>query len=290
MTAHISPCNQLTNIIEIFQPRCKKEWAALGLSCATLLISSGTAIVAGIGYLGYKWATADKLPNPNTVQTIYTPPHPSKTDLLNLHLHREKIAKLNRDPQVMGITFAPDKRGHLSPIYIKCTELNAHTTYFFAHDLTNDARLGFAITHPFLKSNQYLKEGHWICGRPKEYAGYGSSPEEVGKVLLEQVTNESTYKNIGVILNKAIHQKFENECQGRIIIDAVRVTQPYHYKMGFRTADSEKNSLYAQYAKEHQIPHRDLGSVSMHLPDRARQLWLDEIHNRPIGFPDLSGE
>ncbi len=160
MTTAISSCNRLADTVAIFRPSSKKEWTALSLSCATLLVSSGAAVAAGIGYLGYKWATAEKLPDPNTVQTIYTPPHPSETDLANLHLHVEKIAKLKRDPSVMGITFAPDERGHLTPIYIKCTQSNAHTTYFTAHRLANDAQLGFAIAHPFLESNQYLTKGY----------------------------------------------------------------------------------------------------------------------------------
>lgn len=284
MTTTISPCDRLTDTIAIFQPSNKKEWAALGIPCLALLASSGAAIAAGIGYLGYKWTTAEKLPDPNTVQTIYTPPHPNKTDLENLgRLYAKKISDLKKDSQIMGITFALDKSKHLTPIYIKCTPKDAHT-YFTAHNLANDKELGFAITLPFLKSNNYLKNC-WIGGRPKEYIGYGSSQEEVGKVLLEQVTNRSEYKNIGVILNKAIHQKFENECQARIIIDAVRITHPYHYKMGFRAAEREKNRLYAQYVKNHQIPDRNLGSVFMHLPDEARQLWLNEIHDHPISFP-----
>ena len=281
MTTAISFCDRFVDTLADFQPTSKKGWAALGLWCATLLVSSGAAVAAGIGYLGYKWARPEKLPDPNTVQEIYTPPHPNETDL---HQHAAKIAQLKKDPEVMGITFAPDEKGRLTPIYIKCVQSNPQTTYFFALDLANDTQLGFAITHPFLKSNQYLTKGLWIH-RPSEYAGYGSSQEEVGKVLLERVANESTYKNIGVILNKAIHQKFEAECQARIIIDAIRTTHPYHYKMGFRSADSEENSLYAYYARKHRIPDKDLGSVLMHLPDRARHLWLNEIHDHPIGFP-----
>src|SRR3989338_11136995 len=167
MTTAISTYNRLVDTVAIFQPSNKKEWAALSLTCATLLVSSGAAIAAVIGYIGYKWVTAEKLPDPNTVQTIYTPPHPSEADLLHLHSYRDKIAILKKDPQVMGITFAPNQDNKLTPIYIKCTQAD-NQTYFAAHDLANDTRLGFAVTLPFLKSNEYLKKGHWVASRPEE--------------------------------------------------------------------------------------------------------------------------
>jgi hypothetical protein len=255
----------------------QKRLKPLGVSCETLLISTGALIALWIGYLGYKWCTAD----PNAVQTIYTPPHPSTYDIQNLELHAEKIEKLKKNPEVMGITFA-DRKGSLCPIYIKHTEPEDSKILFTAHDLATDTQLGFAITLPFLDSNEYLKD-YWLM-MPPQYQGYGSSQDEVSKVLLEQVTNTSDYKNIGVILNKAIHQKFEKKCQGRILIDAVRETHPYHYKMGFRSLDPEKNRLYSQYAKERQIPNLDLGSIPMYLPDRARELWLKEIREFPIQF------
>lgn len=283
MTTNISRCNQFLNSLETFQPKNKKEWAALSLSCATLLISSGAALAAGAGYVGYKWATAEKLGNPNAVQTIYTPPRPTQADKEKLQSHAEKIEKLKKDPRIMGIAFAADKNENVVPLYIRYIRCDSYTVYFSAHAIEDDVELGFAITHPFISSNNYMS-GYWLAGVPSECTGYGSNSENVSKVLLQQVQNNSSYKNIGVILNKAIHQKFASECEGRILIQAVRITHPYHYKLGFRSLDSEQNRVYARYANNHQIPKKDLGSVYMHLPDQARQLWLKEVKDHPITF------
>lgn len=292
--------NKFTSAIEWAQPANKKEWAVLGLSCGALLISRNAATttavgVAVIGYLGYKWLKAEKptelkavekLPDPNEAQEIYTPPRPSERDLAGLAQHAEKIAKLKQNKDVMGIVFVPNTEGQLTPIYIKYFKANPQTESFSAYSLNDDRQLGFAQVHPFLESNDYLKQGYWAGERPEEYEGYGSSKEEVGKVLLEQLTNQSKdHKNIGVVLNKAIHQHYQTECQGRIVIDAVRKTHPYHYKLGFRADNPEFNALCANYARESQRPDRDLGSVMMILPEQACRLWMEEVQKNPIGFP-----
>ncbi len=291
MTTNITtiscPYNHLVEKIAIFKPKGKKEWLAFSASCAALVISSGAAVAAGACYLGYKWGAAKKFSDPNTVEEIYTPPHPSKADLSKIYLYAEKIDKLKKNPWAMGIAFAPNETGILTPIYITRRHPFFHTTRFEAYDLATDELLGYAITRPLLESNQYLKEGYW-SPRPKNYEGYGSSKEEVSKVLLDVLKNASKYKNIGVILNKAIHQHFEKECQARMIIEAYEKSHPYHYKIGFRSADPDKNDLYAWYAKRDRIPGKDLEFTPMYLPDRARELWLNEIHNHPIGFPAYS--
>lgn len=300
----------------------KKKEGALGSSTNSVVVLRGVSGIVTLGYFWHKCRTSPqildsnasrkitvlgtsispqlkeisqgslssqtrKFPDPNMVQTIYTPPHPNEKDLEKLRLQAGKIENLKKDPNVMGIAFALDPRGEKTPIYIKCTPSGTDKkTWFTAHDLTTGEELGYAITLPFLQSNQY-RTRHWAFGRPPNYVGYGSDKEEVAKVLLDQVSNEarSRYKNIGVILNKAIHQKFEGECQGRIIIEAARGSHPYHYKLGFRSTNPEENSLYAQYVKDRQIPEKDLGLVTMHLPDEAQKLWLNEVHEYPINFP-----
>lgn len=124
--------------------------------------------------------------------------------------------------------------------------------------------------------------------RPSAYGGYGPSQGETSKILLDQVTSSEEYKNVGVLLNKAIHQKFMAICQCRMIIDAVRGSHPYHYLLGFRSLNSEQNRLYASFAETREHPNQDLGSVSMYLPDDARRLWQEEIENFPIEFPQRS--
>ena len=230
----------------------------------------------------------------NAVQKIYTPPRPTEADLAELQQYAEKIEKLKNDEFVMGIAFAINEQGDLAPVYVRCREIDIYQTAFVVHSLANDQRLGDAVVNPFLPSNQYLQD-YWPIETPEESIGYGSEKGQIGKVWLHNVRNLSSFKNIGVLLNKAIHQKFESECEGRMIINAVRGTHPYHYKLGFRAFDpsqngafeSEKNSLYAEYVKNHEIPDRDLGSVPMLLPEEARELWLTEIREYPIEFPRM---
>lgn len=234
----------------------------------------------------------------NDVNNIYTPT--SQTISI---LDPRKIQQLREDPRVMGITFTFNGENVLVPIYIKVfrkdipafegfgTSCPARTEdSFYAFDFS-DRQIGFAFTKSMLKSNDYLK-GFWLGAKEERYVGNGVEKKEVNKILLDQVTNQSQYKNIGVILNKAIHQKYQDECQGRMVIDAVRGTHPYHYKLGFRAFDPQKrilneklNSLFASYVQRKEIPNRDLGLVTMYLPDRARELWLQEVKRNPIGFP-----
>jgi hypothetical protein len=320
----ISYCNRFVIPLSMVPAEIKKKEGASGSSTNSVVVLLGVSAIVTLGYVWHKWRTSPqiedlnaarkitvlgtsispqlpeissrtlpsqtgKFPDPNMVQTIYTPPHPNAEDLEKLRLQAGKIENLKKDQNVMGIAFALNPSGEKTPIYIKCIqpERGSNQTLFTAHDFQTGKKLGFASTLPFLQSNQYLKRDHFVFGRPNECVGYGLDKEEVGKVLLEQVTNESEsqYKNIGVILNKAIHQKFENECQGRIFILATRVSHPYLYKLGFRSTNSEENSLYAQYVKDRQIPEKALGLVTMHLPDEAQKLWLNEVHEFPIKFP-----
>lgn len=230
----------------------------------------------------------------NAVQKIYTPPHPTEADLAELHQYADKIEELKNDKSVMGIAFAINEQGDLAPVYVRCVQIDEYQTNFGVYNLANDKCLGDAITHPSLHSNRYCQD-YWPIMTPEEHVGYGSEKGQIAKVWLDNLRNFSSFKNIGVLLNKAIHQKFENECEGRMIIDAVRKTHPYHYKLGFRAFDprqngafdSKKNSLYAKYVTNHEIPDRDLGSVPMLLPEEARELWLTEIREYPIEFPTM---
>jgi len=232
----------------------------------------------------------EQIPSPNEVQAIYTPPRPSEADIAGLAKHAKEIRDLKKNPNVMGLTFAPDARGRLTPIYITCRQDGAKYNFAALRLGDNDPlgrdRLGFAYTTAFLPSNNFL-EDFWIGGKPEHLQGYGNSTDRVSKVLLDQVQNDSRYRKIGVILNKAIHQKFAQECNGRIFIDAVRGTHPYHYKMGFRAygeGATEKNQIYARFVRSHTKPTRDLGSVYMHLPEKALALWQNEVRENPIGW------
>ncbi len=233
----------------------------------------------------------------NEVNNIYTP-----TPQMLSGLDSEKIRNLRSDPKIMGITFT-FKKGTLVPIYIKIFSeqtLDASkkvvrlTNRFYAYDFSDDHLLGLATAKPMLESNNHFSE-FWPFGGKDDYLiGNGLEVAEVNKIWLENVKNEDlNYKNVGVILIKAIHQRYRPECQGRMVIEAARNVHPYYYKLGFRAFDPEKrvllndkNSLYASHAKQKQIPKMDFGSVYMYLPDHACQLWKNEIDRNPIGWPE----
>ena len=231
----------------------------------------------------------------NEVEEIYTPYHPANADLIGLEQYAEKINELKQDESVMGIAFAINKEGDLAPVYIRCIEIDKYQTNFCVYSLRNDECLGDAIVRPFLQSNHYCRDYFLMTFPNDPYVGYGLEKGNIAKVWLHNVRNlsSSNYKNIGVLLNKAIHQKFADECEGRMLIDAVRNSHSYHYKLGFRAIDpyqngafdTAKNSLYAKYVRNNEIPKHDLGSVSMILPEKAQELWMKEIREHPIEFP-----
>ena len=63
---------RLRSAAETFLPRGNKEKAAVALSCAATLASTGAGIAAWGCYAGYKWLTADRT-NPDEVHSVYTP-------------------------------------------------------------------------------------------------------------------------------------------------------------------------------------------------------------------------
>lgn len=279
--------NQIANS---FAQLSSEKKIALGCASVALLalaplttLSLGTA-GAGCILLNRVFQSCQKNRNSNEIDHIYTPTN-QKCDLTP---YAAKIAILKKDQNVMGITFTFNKQNELIPIYIVRTQ-NTYLANFFAYDLSTNEQLGFAFTKFHCLENNYLTN-YWLGRKPEEYIGYGPNRTETNKTFLDQVTNESQCKNIGVILIKAIQQVFmEKKFEGRILIEAVRQTPPYHYKMGFRAFnpktrefDSKFNSLCASYLQRKEIPKKDLGLHYMYLPEAARNLWSEEIKNNPI--------
>ena len=281
--------NQAVNALEMLQPLKSEEWMALGVICSSLFISTRAALLLGGGYLGYKWMTAKPIPSPNEVQSIHSFYSPTQTDLLQLNQYRGEIEELKKNPKVVGVTLVQTEGGLVVPVYIKYDKGQNGNLRFGLVDLKTRKEVGHADVTCFLPSNDYRRKD-WIVGRPKAYEGYGFSQEEVSKLCVECIENRTGgfYKNVGAILYKAVFQTLRQECECRAIIDAVRGTHPYHYKMGFRSKNSIQNDTYARYVRAGTKPDVDLGYVPMYLPDRARELWLREIDANPIRFPDFS--
>lgn len=276
---------QAFELWENFSPKDNKEMFATAATFALSFFSSKVALVLGACYLGYKWMTAEKV-DYSEIRDIYKPTRFNEREWAP---YKEKLAELKRDPNVIGATFVSHpKNGKLQPIFIKKHQTYPETVVFVAYDLRTNDTVGFAEVKPFLETNNYL-EDCWLAGLPDEMKGYGTDKDNhrLGKVYMHQVTNERPehYKNIGVVLTKAVLQHYHESCQGRTMIDAVRNTQPYWYKLGFRVSNPdqvEKNVLFGRIARRGQKVMRDMGSVYMHLPEKAQKLWLHEIEQHPI--------
>ncbi|NGX32794.1 MAG: hypothetical protein K1060chlam4_00847 [Candidatus Anoxychlamydiales bacterium] len=271
--------SRLYDMMDMITPQNKKETAAAVLTCATSIFSKEAFLVGTVGYLGYKWITTDTK-DPNEVYEIYSP---IKGRQLT-HLENEEIKSLKtkyRD-SFLGISFVEDRDSHESkPIFIIKKQNSDKQLQFFAMDLESKKQLGFAIVQPFSSNDEVNK--HWLNMPPKELLGYDKEKMDVSKVILEQVTNQvhDKYKNVGVVLLKAILQ--HSAPNQRIILDSVRNTQPYYYKLGFRTVNQNRmNAIFARMARSKTIRNKDNGSIYMFLPESGQKQWIEEIRLNPI--------
>jgi len=267
-------------------PKNQKELICAVTALALSLIHFKAALLIGACYLGYKALWAEKLPNPHDVLKIYTPVQYEERDW---GPYAEKVSQLKTTPGVIGVTFVPSRdESKKLPVYITRSQAeDKFTEVFRVFDLKADKQIGFAEINPYTKENGYL-EAFWIAGVPEhiENDRYG---KHVDKVILNQVTNEkgSQYKQVGVVLIKAILETFMNLCSGRMILDAVRTTQPYYYQLGFRMSkprDVEMDATCARVIRWNQRFTKDMGSHWMDLPDNGRVLWQREIKQQSVLF------
>ncbi len=259
----------------------------------SLAVIGATALA--IGVIGYKRGTVQKLLLPNETQKIYFPP---RFDLSTIEpSYTNKVKRLQNNPNIMGMTCVPRREGEeLVPVYIEKAQGTGEEAYIhklLAKKITDDSLIGFAQLNLLTEKNIELMD---LWGpEPVEWRGYGPSEATdgpfVNKVLLDQVTNKqpNKYKNVGMILLKAIIQNYYDDFQGRVLLQAVRNTHPYHYKLGFRVSQQNQEYLNAKFAKLAQSStpvDQNLGSVYMHLPEQAINLWRREIEQDPIRFPE----
>jgi hypothetical protein len=281
------------NTVRTLIPQSSYDVAALTLIFASTYFSKEAALVEGACYVGYKWYSSRQLSDPSKVSNIYLPEHNDTLTVLQdkIDIFREKVEILKNDPNVIGIVSLPrvDLPGQTSPVYIKKDYADKNTEHLVARDIETNQKVGFALLHPSWEKNNYMKSYYCFSDVPEYLQGYGADKTDVPKIYLEQVTNEQPqkFKNVGVILIKAILQHYQTSCDARLIFNAVRNTQPYYYKMGFRMVnnDVESNRRWAEIAASGRKTYVDMGSHPMLLPDDARKLWKDEIAANPIGFP-----
>jgi len=113
----------------------------------------------------------------------------------------------------------------------------------------------------------------------------------VSKVFLNTVENEAAhqFKNVGVVLIKAILQDTYDFCEGRMLLESVRATASYYHKLGFQFCDpkmeTEMNEALALSQNVTKL-NKDLGAHYMYLPEEARDLWVREIDGGLIGLPN----
>ena len=287
MTAYIQQATSsiTTNLtIASVLPETRAEWAALALSCTSLLVSSGAALAAWTSYFGYKWMKANAtlsgtLDNCDAVQSIPAP--------YRLSPENGKLNARLENPIIMGTSIVIDKEQTQIPVYIQCQKRGKYSVSFKIYRCDNDKLVGSAQVLPFLKSNNYMK-GYWThidSGRPQEYNGYGTDDlNEVDKILLEKLTSNKFYENTEGLLIKAISQYFKDRCECRMIVDARGSAHSNYYRYGFRSQSSSNNKIYAS---DHNLGPKP--SEVMYLPDDARDLWKTEIEKFPIRKPALPG-
>lgn len=206
----------------------------------------------------------------------------AQADLLKQH--EVKIASILRRPGVLGFTVAVHSvTKQFVPLYITYSKTPS-TGDLRAYSLDGDL-WGCTDLLLFSKTNDYLVD-FWITGKPKQYHGYGPESKEVSKVLLDEVHNRSSGENrckyIGFALTKATMQFF-SASENRVILETGNGSHLYHYRLGFRSRNPERNALYKAAQEDSEEGNKRFKYVDcMYLPDQSRQLWREEIGRRPI--------
>jgi hypothetical protein len=277
-------------------PQNKKEFCAFILTTAMTTVSVRAALAVGTFYIGLKLTTTKKLPDPASVREIYALPQWNEPSSKRL---ADKIDRLKNDSTILGLTCVPTRDSNqLRQIYIKgpislraSLFCDSESVRFTAHDLKDDRTIGTAYVRPFHNSTVMFTEEEleWFS----HLIGYGLDPtDNKPKILLSNIKNDcpQKYKNVGVVLTKAILQYYKEPYNGRTFLEAVRNSQPYWYKLGFRVSklsDQHLNASFAQMAQSNTVANQDNGSHYMHLPKEGIDLWLKEIEKNPIRFPSL---
>lgn len=192
------------------------------------------------------------------------------------------IQNLKNDPSIIGVSHIHDLQGNALPIYIKLTRHSRGTARFVAYTILDHQIVGTAdIEEEKYLSEQSEESTYFYLGLPEELKGYGHEGQNIEKVYLNFIRNSrpDKYKNVGVMLLHFIFNFYDKSCDGRIMLQALSQTGPYHYKNGFRAADLRDEHLHSLFEKaaftKEPLDHE---SIYMILPDSSRQTWRQAIN------------
>lgn len=292
--------NGAYNLYEALKP--KDGMDLLRLTTATVLYLSGyhtVPLAIATVYVGVNLRVMYLV---NNVRTIYVPPKHSN-DLIEAQKIKElqsrkdvqKVETVDGPEQlpwpILGVTSIPTRDNQTEcPVYIKSItrkEDGHERIQFSLHDVTDDKEIGFAVFRLCGESSNFYND-FFVVEKPLVYTGYGFDKADIDKIVLLNISNKypTLYKNVGVVLLKAILQYYKNyDC--RISLDAVWHSHAYFYKLGFRVSDISKlhlNKRFSEMASSTEISTKDNGYCVMHLPTEARELWQEEIKTNPITF------
>ncbi len=217
------------------------------------------------------------IPSPPNEPSFYTLP---TIDFKSAPL-KSFIQRLKKDDSVIGISHVHDIQSQAIPVYIKLTRHLRGTARFVAYTLLDNQAIGSAdIEEEKYLSEQSEESTYFYLGLPEELKGYGSESSTLKKVYLNFIRNSlpDKYKNVGVMLLHFIFNFYDKSCNGRIILQALSQTGPYHYKNGFRAAELQDEHLHPLFEKaaltKQSFEHE---SIYMILPDSFRQKWRKAI-------------
>lgn len=285
----LSFCPRVSNwagsCLKALIPKSKGEVLGLGGGLLTAsLYSTPLGLAVGVGYGGYKWLTSKKV-IPLPLGFVY---HPD-TRLTNEDLRNvaEKVENLKQRADVLGFAAVAEKAtGNKVPVYIS-VQANEHKGLFTIHRVNDDRRLGWADLHLFLKENDF-ENADYLASIPSQKI-YGRERMQQSKNHLDRLYNEKldSYKNVGYLLIKAIHQCYADKCEARMDVGAGYNSHTFYYNLGYRAIsvelDDRISEAYETFHSERIISDTSqLKEVEMYLPLEARENWLKAIQENPI--------
>lgn len=141
-----------------------------------------------------------------------------------------------------------------------------------------------------LENGTYGSEYHNKIDRCNPLYCYGreKSQEQVNKIYIQDLnsTASETYRGVGsLLMQAAMEYGYSKGCQGRVILDAVRDSHLFYYKLGMRTicrkTDAKIAALPEKFPGQERV-YADFGSHIMHMPKEGRDVWKEKIKANPI--------
>jgi hypothetical protein len=132
------------------------------------------------------------------------------------------------------------------------------------------------------------------CIHPNQYYGGRKTlgGENLSKVYINEMysTSKQKYSGVGTALFQiAIEHAYRLGCEGRLELDAAWNSHGFHYKQGMRCSYSKNDQKIVEEltdakAAERESNTKELGSISMYMPQDGIQMWKKKIMEHPILF------